>query len=75
MSKHTSTVRKRERERMKVEKAAMKRERRDQRKSERLKAYAEHGVEGTAPVVEAASDPEAADRQAQGSTEPSPPSP
>ena len=48
MAKSSSTARKRERERMKVEKATMKRERRDQRKSERLKADTERGVDDKA---------------------------
>jgi hypothetical protein len=53
MSKSCCTARKRERERMKVERVAMKRERRDQRKSERLKADTEHDAEGNLlPLVE-----------------------
>ena len=66
MSKNNPAVSKRERERMKVEKAMMKRERRDHRKSERSKADTEQGVEGTPTFPEGASDPEGVDRRGQG---------
>ncbi len=64
MAKRGSTARKRERERMKVERAALKRERRDQRKSEKLEADTDQGVEGEATLPEGTIAPEAADRQA-----------
>lgn len=51
MSKSSSTASKRERERMKADKAAMKRERRDQRKNERLTSGTPPDVEGRAEAL------------------------
>ena len=70
MAQRGSTARKRERERMKIEKAAMKRERRDQRKSERLAADTERAVEDQAEGAACAHQEEQAVVEAIGAEPP-----